>query len=102
MCPLSTHTACFPWCPPSAGEGGQGDCGSSSTPVSPVNTGNGVRTCKCEGIGFLKDCHRMCLYFSLSYNLFLQLSSNVCSPNQKLYEGSLAHHRPSEVQPTPG
>ena len=35
------------------GEGGQGDCGSSSTPVSPVNAGKGVCTCKCEGPRFL-------------------------------------------------
>ena len=82
MCPVSTHSACPPWCPPSTGEGGQGDCGSSSTPVSPVNAGKGVCTCKCEGSDAFKTAIG-CAYISICHiHLFLQLSSNVCSPSQ--------------------
>lgn len=67
---------------PHWGEGGQGDCGSSSTPVSPVNAGKGVCTRSVRGSVSFKTAIE-CAYISICHiHLFLQLSSNVCSPSQ--------------------
>lgn len=82
MQPVSTHRACSPWCPPRTGERGAKETGSSSTPVSPVNAGKGVCTRSVRGSVSFKTAIE-CAYISICHiHLFLQLSSNVCSPSQ--------------------